>query len=890
MCFKNKMIAAALCALVAGIGIFGIGNNTAGATATGGTSVGYTVLSVEQLQKIVESLILQIQQLKQMIAELKPLETCGNGICRFGETAASCAADCGASNCIKRGQIISESGTNKCCEGLIPLNGCYVDGVGPDGYAGCSLKPTRCGTLCGNGKCETGLGETAATCPADCGSSACANECAASGERKCEGAGFFQTCGNYDTDSCLEWSALNSCASGQICSGGKCASKVAVCGNYYCETGETAATCPQDCVSTSACAKEGERFDDLYRQCCAGLIKSAYIGPCPSGGGCAAVARWTCDATSCGNGKCETGESASTCSADCQNNTCKTVWWSDNTSKICQQKQFCGSYMYLGLKTYDTQSACQAALDATCSQECMAKGYTLGGNYCVANEYGILDTCCCTGSLRTCGNGVCDANENSANCSRDCYTSASVNFVPVSIVTSSTQPTSVAPATLSNTFNIQVTAKNGDVYLPRNGAFTVAALKDSETDLSQNHIGTVYTQPTGTVVVGNSYKIARDTTVTFSAKATYSTTIAGNYRLQMAVISWSTLDGGAYTNWIPTIPSTWAGQTVYLQGLNSTVCGNGVCETGETQASCPNDCYTSASVEFLPASITTSSTEPSTISKASITGTFNIRVTAKNADAYIPKNGAFTVAVLKDNETDATKFHIGSIYTQPTGAVAMTNSYKIPANTTVTFTPTATYSADTAGSYRLQMFIASWAASDGGMIVNQILTPASNWTTPTVYLKGATALTCNNGYCDNGETASSCPRDCACRIMAFYKEPVAGYAYNNVFLEVKNLPSITPSTPMTLGGVDNWNGLTFALSGANGLNSVLKATQTVNNVGFDYMNARTNNMTITVGNTVCSTSVPTITQVSAKSSPVNISTLSASLANIIAQLKLLMGK
>jgi len=78
--------------------------------------------------------------------------------------------------------------------------------------------------------------------------------------------------------------------------------------------------------------------------------------------------------------------------------------------------------MYLGLKTYNTQSACQAALDAACSKECVAKGYALGGNYCVANEEGVLEACCCAGSASKCGNGVCESEtgETATNCSTDC--------------------------------------------------------------------------------------------------------------------------------------------------------------------------------------------------------------------------------------------------------------------------------------------------------------------------------------------------------------------------------------------------------------------------------------------------------------------------------------
>ena len=51
----------------------------------------------------------------------------------------------------------------------------------------------------------------------------CADECSHSGERECSGAGY-KICGNFDPDTCLEWSEDASCLSGEICSDGKCVS------------------------------------------------------------------------------------------------------------------------------------------------------------------------------------------------------------------------------------------------------------------------------------------------------------------------------------------------------------------------------------------------------------------------------------------------------------------------------------------------------------------------------------------------------------------------------------------------------------------------------------------------------------------------------------------
>ena len=42
--------------------------------------------------------------------------------------------------------------------------------------------------------------------------------------------------------------------------------------------------------------------------------------------------------------------------------TCQTLWWHDNNHQYCQQKQFCGAYMYPGLSTFQTKEECEASL------------------------------------------------------------------------------------------------------------------------------------------------------------------------------------------------------------------------------------------------------------------------------------------------------------------------------------------------------------------------------------------------------------------------------------------------------------------------------------------------------------------------------------------------
>ena len=68
---------------------------------------------------------------------------------------------------------------------------------------------TACATgqSCSNGECATG----------------CTNECSFVGIKQCSGNGF-QTCGNYDVDSCLEWSSSTNCPTGEYCINNACES------------------------------------------------------------------------------------------------------------------------------------------------------------------------------------------------------------------------------------------------------------------------------------------------------------------------------------------------------------------------------------------------------------------------------------------------------------------------------------------------------------------------------------------------------------------------------------------------------------------------------------------------------------------------------------------
>jgi PGF-CTERM protein len=48
---------------------------------------------------------------------------------------------------------------------------------------------------------------------------------------------------------------------------------------------------------------------------------------------------------------------------------CKTLWYFDEQSVKCQQKEFCGLYMYKGLHTFEAEEECRAALEKYLREE-----------------------------------------------------------------------------------------------------------------------------------------------------------------------------------------------------------------------------------------------------------------------------------------------------------------------------------------------------------------------------------------------------------------------------------------------------------------------------------------------------------------------------------------
>lgn len=106
----------------------------------------------------------------------------------------------------------------------------------------------------------------------------CIDDCSPIGLKICDGQGY-KTCGNYDSDSCLEWSIINNCGNKEFCKEGTCTP----CGYDYtficsgndvyakdicnqidliqsCESKYYKESCIEGCCVSSLCTYDGEEL------------------------------------------------------------------------------------------------------------------------------------------------------------------------------------------------------------------------------------------------------------------------------------------------------------------------------------------------------------------------------------------------------------------------------------------------------------------------------------------------------------------------------------------------------------------------------------------------------------------------------------------------------
>jgi len=164
-------------------------------------------------------------------------------------------------NSINTSQIIENCGTDSC--GIYGNNYCVSNSIYKNRTCydrGCStgncfnnlvLEKTLVQTCSDDEECKMG---------ACVKTESCTNECS-SGAKQCSGNGVL-TCGNYDSDSCLEWSSASSCGDGKTCVGGNCV-----------------LTCTSECVYDSRrCSGNGIQICGDYNN--NGCYEWSLISPC----------------------------------------------------------------------------------------------------------------------------------------------------------------------------------------------------------------------------------------------------------------------------------------------------------------------------------------------------------------------------------------------------------------------------------------------------------------------------------------------------------------------------------------------------------------------------------------------------------------------------------
>lgn len=205
---------------------------------------------------------------------------------------------------------------------------------------------------------------------------------------------------------------------------------IGVCGDGFCEPGESAQSCPADCAGADAgsivvttdafqvdvlpldifpsdtgrsggtpgcVATSGPKCNGCVCEACVCAMdpfccSTSWDDTCV--GECATKCNGNCGGTiACGNGKCEAGETAASCPADC----------SATASNGCAESNKPGC-------SGCSCEKCVCAMDSFC---CASSW----DSQCVAECTGQCNGTC---AAPTCGDGKCDAGENNTTCPKDC--------------------------------------------------------------------------------------------------------------------------------------------------------------------------------------------------------------------------------------------------------------------------------------------------------------------------------------------------------------------------------------------------------------------------------------------------------------------------------------
>lgn len=355
-------------------------------------------------------------------ADIAP--TCGDGVCSGGEDCETCAADC---RCVCGDGACSEEYCETCARCPADCGPCREfpcscgDGVCNDYYCleSCANCPSDCGrcATCGNGICDVASGERREGCPADCGGEEWDPDwwMGTCGDGICDPRDRAETGVGEDATTCPADCEESLPAPG--------------CGDGICDPYEgtySPVSCAADC--RSACGDgicgwrtESGAFDTVEPSTCP--------ADCPTGPGICGDGTCNVDTEECNVCPADCGECAHCGDGYCQND------WRPTDSRIPEDCVTCPADCGTPCVGVDPSPVCgNGACEGLSGENCMGcadcgvcpeipAGICGDGHCWNDGDYPCHSCPADCGECSRCGDGVCmrvlDA-ENSRSCPADC--------------------------------------------------------------------------------------------------------------------------------------------------------------------------------------------------------------------------------------------------------------------------------------------------------------------------------------------------------------------------------------------------------------------------------------------------------------------------------------